>query len=134
MFGAVDDFRAKFEKRVWIGFDTFGKTTHIRIEADAEETVLLPSDLLETLFKIHLVPDESDPVILDKSIRAQAFWQDLKSQIAKAKQQIKSNVQFPKSQTKGIVIGSLRFIPNQNIRGQAWNFVIWDFWLVRVRY
>jgi len=67
-----------------------------------------------------LVPDESNPVILDKSIRAQAFWQDLKSQNAKAKLQIKSNAQFPKFQTKTkallaavfllVVICSLRFI------------------------
>jgi len=31
------------------------------------------------------VPEKSNSAILDKSIRAQAFWQDLKSQIAKAK-------------------------------------------------
>ncbi len=48
-----------------------------------------------------LVPDESNPVILDKSIGAQT----LKSQNAKAKLQIKSNAQFPKFQTKTKALG-----------------------------
>jgi len=45
-----------------------------------------PNGIINTLHGVNtLVPEKSNFAILDKSIRAQALWQDLKSQIAKAK-------------------------------------------------
>jgi len=68
--------------------------------------------------------------------------------LQKPNKEIKSNAQFPKSQTKikflkwrlvvfvhCDLICSLGFIPDQNIRGQAWDlllFGVWDFRLVRL--
>ncbi|MFQ5637100.1 MAG: hypothetical protein ACE5IR_03805 [bacterium] len=37
------------------------------------------------MLKVSLVPDKSSSVILDKSIRAQAFWQEMKIESQKAK-------------------------------------------------
>jgi len=46
--------------------------------------------------KPSLVPEKSNSAILDKSIRAQAFWQALKSEIAKS--QITNKIQYPISE------------------------------------
>ena len=94
---------------------------------------------------VDLVPEKSNFAILDKSIRAQAFWQDLKS--TNRKNQITNKIQDPISEISNeikaldsssyFVHCDLQFeiYPRPELRGQAWEllFDIWNFRFIRVR-